>query len=171
MKERQAHIDRARLSELIQSRERGLKDLMPFEFNEMGWIQGVRLINDSAATSVDKVAESLMTFEKPVIWIAEANERSRDMHLLAEVVEEKVSAIVAVGSQSNKLLEKLWGASRMFVSANTWSEALDISLELARDQDEVIFSPGCRASDPFENYKERGAYFNRLVELKRKGSL
>jgi UDP-N-acetylmuramoylalanine-D-glutamate ligase len=54
-----------------------------------------------------------------------------------------------------------------FIGADTWDEALDMALLAAKANDTILFSPGCRAQEPFLNFKERGAYFNRLVEIKR----
>lgn len=167
MKDHKSHIERKRLNELVQVRERNLSTLRPFDLDHLGVIQGVNVYNDSSATSMDKVAESLLSFEEPVVWIAEANNERQAFELLEEVVAEKVKSIVAVGPSAEIVLSKLWKSNGLYVRANSWNEALDISLDLAQANDNIVFSPGSKAYEPFGNFQERGAYFNRLVEIKR----
>ena len=58
---------------LLVSRMQTLKEAKPFYLEHIGMINGVNFINDSAATSIEKLAHSLISCEKPVIWIAEMN--------------------------------------------------------------------------------------------------
>ncbi len=167
MQNHKSHIDRKRLNELVQVREKNLRDLRPFDLDHLGVIRGVNIINDSSATTMDKVAESLLSFDEQVVWIAEANSEHLAFEILDEVVTEKVKAIVAVGESADIVLSKLWAASKLYVKASSWDEALEACLEIAEANDNVLFSPGSKAHEPFENFKERGAYFNRLVEIKR----
>lgn len=167
MHREKSHIERKQLHELMQARENNLRELKSFDLDHIGVINGVNMYNDSSATSMDKVADSLSMFDQPVVWIAEANNLRQNFEMLAEVVSEKVKAIIAVGDHSDLILSQLWNASQLFVPASTWSEALEFSLDVAKANDSVLMSPGCKTSEPFQNFRERGAYFNRLVELTR----
>jgi UDP-N-acetylmuramoylalanine--D-glutamate ligase len=130
-----------------------------------GIIKGVSIYNDSAATTMDGVAESLLMFSEPVIWIVQANCNVQDIDVYSPLIREKVKAIIAVGQDTDRFLESFWRSTRFYVSADTWSEALDMALLSAKSNDNVLFSPGARASEPFANYEERGAYFDKIVSF------
>ncbi len=98
----------------------------------------------------------------------EAEGKFSDMNEFADLISKKTKAVIAVGEDTDGVYELLWKGNNFFVSAKTWSEALDLALILGKANDTVLFSPGCPAQEPFENYRERGAYFNRLVEMKSK---
>src|SRR5690606_5002732 len=150
---------------LLESRLRSLQEQKPFCLEFCGRINGVTFINDSAATSIEKVADSLLSFDEPVIWIAEVSSPNIDFSIITDLMKSKIKAVVAVGEFGDDLHKKLMRQPGFFVAANTWDEALDMSLILAKANDKVLFSPGSRASEPFENHKERGAYWNRLVSI------
>ena len=151
--------------QLLEQRMRSLQGQKPFSLESCGTLNGVNLINDSAATSMEKVADSLIQFEEPVVWIAEVNTENVDFSILIDLIKSKVKAVVAVGEFAGDLHHALSRKLEFFVSANTWEEALDMSLILGKADDTILFSPGCRANEPFENYKERGAYWNRIVDI------
>lgn len=141
---------------------------VPFSLEIAGNIQGVRVVNDSAATKPLKVAESLASMTRPVVWIVEANRWLGDVDSLNELVREKVKTVVATGARADELHRALWPGMSLFLGASTWEEALDLAILSATPDEVVLFSPGCRAEEPFANFRERGAYFNRLVDIKRK---
>ena len=151
-------------NQLLESRMRSL-ETKPFCLEFCGRINGVSFINDSAATSIEKVADALINFDEPVIWIAEVSTPNMDFSIIRDLIKSKVKAVVAVGEFADDLHNALMRQSVFFVSANSWDEALDMSLILGKANDKVLFSPGSRASEPFENHKERGAYWNRLVNI------
>ncbi|NEN22976.1 hypothetical protein G3O08_05615 [Cryomorpha ignava] len=150
---------------LLESRLRSLQAAKPFCLEFCGRINGVTFINDSAATSIEKVADALISFDEPVIWIAEVSAPNTDFSIISDLMKSKVKGVVAVGEFGDDLHKALMRQAGIFVAANTWDEALDMSLILGKANDKVLFSPGSRAIEPFENYKERGAYWNRLVSI------
>lgn len=152
---------------LIDARLKSLQRERPFMLESAGMIGEVNIVNDSAATSLTQVAESLLIFDTPVVWIADTRANTQDFRMISELVRTKVKAMVATGDFTDEVHNSLWSELGYFVSAQSWEEALDMSLILAKPGDTVLFSPGCRAGEPFENCSERGEYFNRLVNIKR----
>jgi len=153
-------------NELLETRIRSLQESKPFCLEPAGIINGVKFINDSAATSIERVADSLITFDEPVVLIIQANTDNQDFTILLDIVKSKVKALVAVGEFADKVHQTLERKLGYFVSASTWEEALDMSLILGKANDNVLFSPGSRASEPFDNFRERGAYWNRLIDIR-----
>ncbi len=156
-----------RHASLLQQREAALKQRTPYDLESVGMVDGVRIINDSAATNVVKVAESLSAFDQPLVWIAEANSQTGDFSPLTSLVAEKVKVIVVKGNRVDEIHKMLWPGVHMFLSASSWEEALELALMAAVANETILFSPGSRADEPFSNFKERGAYFNRLIDIKR----
>lgn len=155
---------------LVEARVKSLQGERPFMLEPAGMIGKVNIVNDSAATSLTQVAESLLIFDSPVIWIADTRANTQDFRMISELVRTNVKAMVATGEFTDEVHNSLWNELGYFVSAHSWEEALEMSLLLAKPGDTVLFSPGCRAGEPFENYSERGAYFNRLVDIKRESN-
>lgn len=151
---------------LLDARIRSLQDSKPFSLEPAGIIDGVKFINDSAATSIERVADSLISFDEPVVLIMQANSDNQDYSILYDIVKSKVKALVAVGEFADAVHKALQRKLGFFVSAGTWEEALDMSLILGKANDNVLFSPGSRANEPFDNFRERGAYWNRLLDIR-----
>jgi len=129
-------------------------------------IKGVTFVNDSAATSAISVIESLSYFEEPVVWITEANSPNFAFGEYMDLLRNKVKAMIVYGDHASGWHEDLWDFLGFFVKAESWNETIELSLELAKANDTVVFSPGSPAAQPFSNFKERGAYFNQLLKIK-----
>ncbi len=152
---------------LIKSRVKVVESATPFSLEYSGVVGGIHVVNDSAATNVEKLVVSLSSFDEPLVWIVEAGAHSKDLELLRDIIAAKVKTIVAVGSNIELVHRAVWPSTGYFIAADTWDEALDMAILSAKANDTILFSPGCRAAEPFQNFRERGAYFNRLVEIKR----
>ena len=151
---------------LVRSRMKALLSERPFSLEPAGMIKGVTFVNDSAATNAMAVIESLSHFEEPIVWITEANDPGFELDDYTELLRDKVKAVVVYGEHTARWHDALWDYLGFFVKANSWDETIELSLDIAKANDTVIFSPGCRASEPFSNFRERGAYFNQLLKIK-----
>lgn len=152
--------------DLLEARRRALRSERAYTLEYSGNINGIEIINDSAATTLESAGESLLAFEDPVVWIVDTKAHSQNFRMLSEVVQAKVKAIVAQGEFADEVYNTLRNELGYFVSAHSWEEALEMATLVATEGDNILFSPGCRASDPFDGFADRGAYFNRLVKIK-----
>ncbi|MCH2213787.1 MAG: hypothetical protein MK086_01320 [Flavobacteriales bacterium] len=151
---------------LLQSRLRALQVDKPFSLEPAGIVRGVTFVNDSAATSAIAVIESLSYFDEPVVWITEAKDPRSEFVDYVDLLSDKVKAVIVYGDLSAGWHEALWDYLGFFVKAESWDESIQLSLEIAKANDTVVFSPGCPASEPFSTFKERGAYFNQLLKIR-----
>jgi UDP-N-acetylmuramoylalanine--D-glutamate ligase len=151
---------------LIQSRMKALQAEKPFSLEPAGMIKGVTFVNDSAATSPVSVIQSLSYFKEPVVWITEANKPNFDFEEYMDLLRTKVKAMIVYGDHASAWHDSLWDFVGFFVKAESWNETIELSLELSKANDTVVFSPGCPAAQPFSNFRERGAYFNQLLKIK-----
>ena len=128
-------------------------------------VGGVLYINDSKATNVDSAWYALDAQTKPVVWIVGGTDKGNDYSQLAELVREKVKAIVCLGVDNSKIhaaFEGIVGADRM-VDTLSAEEAVKAGAAFAEDGDVVLLSPCCASFDLFKNYEDRGTQFKEAV--------
>ena len=128
-------------------------------------VGGVLYINDSKATNVDSAWYALDAQTKPVVWIVGGTDKGNDYSQLAELVREKVKAIVCLGVDNSKIhaaFEGIVGADKI-VDTRSAEEAVKAGASFAEDGDVVLLSPCCASFDLFKNYEDRGAQFKEAV--------
>lgn len=153
---------------LLEARMRSLEAQKAFSLEQVSIIAGVVIFNDSAATSGLKSLESLTQIGRKVCWIVDAKIATDEQEGLAEAIKDCTKSVIAVGSSTDAFFDRFKNSLSLFASAASWDEALDHALTASKANDAVLISPGTRAIDPFQDYKERGAYLNRLVYHKSK---
>ena len=126
-------------------------------------IKGVLYINDSKATNVDSAWYALECQKQPVVWIAGGTDKGNDYGVLAELVQEKVKALVCLGKDNSKLHAAFAGKVPVIADALSAEEAVRKAAALAESGDVVLLSPCCASFDLFKNYEDRGAQFKAAV--------
>lgn len=125
---------------------------------------GVRLINDSRATTVDALRLALDSFPfDPIILIAGGRDAQADFVSLSEVVKTRVKTLVLVGEAKEHINRCLGDLSETFL-VGTFEEAVLLSYQKSREGDIILLAPGCESYDMFVSYEERGNYFKKYVE-------
>lgn len=152
---------------LVLNRLKNLREQQPYSMEPAGLVGGVVVVNDAAATNIELLALTLTAFEVPVVWILEAGENMADLIQINDIIKSKVKTVIAMGTHADRAHDALWPSLGYFIAANSWEEAVDMGLMAAKTNDTLLFSPGCRANEPFSNFRERGAYFNQLIDIKR----
>jgi UDP-N-acetylmuramoylalanine--D-glutamate ligase len=125
-------------------------------------INQVNYINDSKSTSVNDTWTSLNVMTEKTLLILGGIDRRSDYSVLRGLVAEKVSAVVCLGSEREKIFSALMDLG-MTVHAGSMEEAVKMAKLLAKSGSTVLFSPGCPSFDAFDNYKNRGNKFKELV--------
>jgi UDP-N-acetylmuramoylalanine--D-glutamate ligase len=125
-------------------------------------IRGVSFFNDSKGTNVGAAAKSLMSFEKPILWIAGGKDKGGDYSPLKNLVKERVKGMALIGEAKEKISATL-GRLTPCVQVNTLEEAVQWSFANAVSGDVVLLSPACSSYDMFANYEERGKRFKTIV--------
>ncbi len=126
-------------------------------------IYGIEFINDSKATNVNSTWYALESMQKPVIWIAGGVDKGNDYSQLFSLVEEKVKAIVCLGTDNTKLHREFEDKVDFMIDAASMGEAVRISYKLGQKGDSVLLSPACASFDLFESYEDRGRQFKDAV--------
>jgi UDP-N-acetylmuramoylalanine-D-glutamate ligase len=78
-----------------------------------------------------------------------------------------VSKVVCIGSTPWKYFNAFRNSADLIVQARDIAEAIDYAVVLAKGEVRtVLFSPSCPSYEAFDNYRNRGNHFRRLVREK-----
>jgi UDP-N-acetylmuramoylalanine--D-glutamate ligase len=125
-------------------------------------IRGVDFVNDSKATNINATWFALVSYKKPIVWIAGGRGDSNDYSLLDEPVRNNVKAIVSIGEESDAIFNHFSSSVRC-IKADSLDDAILKSRQEADSGDVVLFTPACKSFDMFMNYEHRGEVFKEIV--------
>jgi UDP-N-acetylmuramoylalanine--D-glutamate ligase len=127
-------------------------------------IRGVEFINDSKATNVNSTWYALESMNKPTVLILGGTDKGNEYGLLAELVKDKVKAIVCMGVDNKKIIEAFKNIAPLIVETDSAKKAVNTAFKLATKGDVVLLSPACASFDLFKNYEDRGIQFKEAVK-------
>jgi UDP-N-acetylmuramoylalanine--D-glutamate ligase len=126
-------------------------------------VRGVKFINDSKATNVNSTWYALESMKQPTILILGGVDKGNDYSILADLVREKVKAIVCLGADNRKIHEAFKNDVSLMVNTASAEEAVKAAFHFASPGDAVLLSPACASFDLFKNYEDRGDQFKQAV--------
>lgn len=129
----------------------------------IGSVHGIEFINDSKATNINSTWYALECMNKPVVWIVGGVDKGNDYSMVAELVKDKVKAIICLGTDNEKIHKAFEGIVETIVDTSSAEEAVKTSYYLGKKGDTVLLSPACASFDLFENYEDRGRQFKAAV--------
>lgn len=126
-------------------------------------LRGIRFVNDSKATNVNAVWYALESMDSPVVLIAGGRDKGNDYSAIADLVEEKVHGLIAIGESADRVVADLGGRVEVCVQAVSMDDAVIKAWGMAQSGDVVLLSPACASFDMFTNYEARGDAFRDAV--------
>lgn len=127
-------------------------------------VRGVEFINDSKATNVNSTWYALESMTKPTVLILGGVDKGNDYSLIAELMKEKVKAIICLGTDNSKIHEAFDNIVGTIVNTNNALDAVHAAFHFAEKGDVVLLSPACASFDLFKNYEDRGNQFKQAVK-------
>ena len=127
-------------------------------------VRGVEFINDSKATNVNSTWYALESMNKPTVLVLGGTDKGNDYGLIADLVKEKVKAIVCMGIDNQKIIAAFKDLVPVIVETDSAKKAVNASFKLAEKGDVVLLSPACASFDLFKNYEDRGCQFKDAVK-------
>ena len=127
-------------------------------------VRGVDFINDSKATNVNSTWYALESMQKKTVLILGGVDKGNDYQLIAELVKEKVKAIVCMGTDNKKIIEFFKDLVPTIIETDSAKKAVNASFKLAEKGELVLMSPACASFDLFKNYEDRGRQFKESVK-------
>jgi UDP-N-acetylmuramoylalanine--D-glutamate ligase len=126
-------------------------------------VHGIEYINDSKATNVNSTWYALERMKRETIWIVGGVDKTIDYSSLQALSNEKVRAIVYIGTNKSKIFENFLDKVDMIVDAGSMEEAVQMAYYIADKGETVLLSPASASFNMFENLEERGNTFKQAV--------
>ena len=127
-------------------------------------VRGVEFINDSKATNVNSSWFALESMNKPTVLVLGGTDKGNDYSLIADLIKEKVKAIVCMGVDNKKIIAAFKDIVPTIVETQSAKQAVNACFKMATKGDVVLLSPACASFDLFKNYEDRGKQFKDAVK-------
>jgi UDP-N-acetylmuramoylalanine--D-glutamate ligase len=145
---------------------------VPHRLERVREVRGVLYVNDSIATTPERVRVALEAFEEPIVLLAGGRDKGLPWEETAEVIARRARVLIAFGELGDRIVEAA-RAPRARVDGvvlehlervATLEEAVARAAGLARPGEVVLLSPGGTSFDAYRDFEERGMHFRQLVE-------
>ncbi|MBI5140245.1 MAG: UDP-N-acetylmuramoyl-L-alanine--D-glutamate ligase [Candidatus Vogelbacteria bacterium] len=143
---------------------------VPGRLEYLGEKNGVKYFNDTASTSPEGTIaglNALKDYRGKIILIGGGSDKGFEYGKYADEVKQYVRSLILFrGSASDKIL-KILGDDGVVVDKNigSMSEAFSLAQSVAGSGDVILLSPGAASFGIFKNEYDRGAQFNRRLNL------
>lgn len=137
---------------------------LPFRQQTVGTVHGIRVINDSKATSPAATIAALRSTREPaVLLLGGRSKRGGYDELAAYLAASPARGVVVFGEARMEIAEQLVRAAVTHAVVHDLEAAVGAGLALAQSGDALLLSPACSSFDAFASYEERGEAFNRIA--------
>jgi UDP-N-acetylmuramoylalanine--D-glutamate ligase len=150
---------------------------VPYRQEVVRELDGVRYVNDSAATTPEAACAALASVDRPVVLIAGGADKELEFGAFAAAVlalDSPVRHVVLLeGSATDKVAAALQAEAvtdgagspedKVAGRYKSFREAIEQARALARPGDCVLLSPGCASFGMFVHEFDRGDQFNAIV--------
>ncbi len=140
---------------------------LPHRVQIIGEYDGILYIDDSKATNIAALSAALEMMTCPVHLIVGGQLKEKNINDVKTLLEEKVKCVYCIG-ESEEIFYHNWVD---FVDCRLCGDlegALRQIENSAAAGDVVLLSPGCASFDQFGSYRERGLFFQKLINKKYK---
>lgn len=135
---------------------------LPYRFQKIGTIRGEAVYNDSKSTNVESTEIALQSLVKPCILLLGGAGKGESYAPLLKL-EPKIKKLITFGAAAPEINRDL--ASLKPESYGTLKEALQKLSEIMKGEAApLVFSPANASFDEFQNFEDRGQYFNAALQ-------
>jgi len=144
---------------------------LPHRMEEVGRLDGVRIVNDSKSTNADSAVAALRSTDGPAVLLLGGRSKGAGYEALADeirrrAVRQEIRSVVLFGEAAAEFEIVFAGAGAVTERASSLEEAVDIGLAAAAPGDSLLLSPACSSFDAFRNYEARGNAFVEVVRAR-----
>lgn len=132
-------------------------------------LRGIRIYNDSIASSPSRATAGLRSFDQKVILIAGGYDKHIPFDDFGGEICRHVKTLVLCGATADAIEHAVLHAPDYdaehpeILRTDDFTEAVHLAVNHAADGDVVMLSPACAAFDKFKNFMVRGETFKRIV--------
>jgi UDP-N-acetylmuramoylalanine--D-glutamate ligase len=138
---------------------------------------GVTWVNDSIATSPERVIAALNSYDEPVVLLLGGRDKKLPWDELARrivsgVAEGQIRRVIAFGEIRPLVadaLNRAGGIGDRFEQSEDLPAAVNAAESAARPGDVVLLSPGGTSFDAYKDFEARGEHFRALVDGQEEG--
>lgn len=125
-------------------------------------LNGVKYFNDSKATNYDSLYVALESFDRNVILIMGGKDGANNFEKVDEFIKTRVKYICAIG-QNREIINNYYKSTKEVYSFKSLETAVEYVKNNSNNGDSVLFSPGYKSFDMFDNFEHRGEVFKKIV--------
>ena len=125
-------------------------------------LNGVRLYNDSKATSVDATLKAIAALKGPLWIILGGKDKGSDYRPLSAPLAGRARGVMLIGAAAEKIASHLGDALPVHRS-HTLDVATREAFAAAQPGDTILLAPACASFDQFRGFEHRGDVFKQLV--------
>jgi len=152
-------VDESSIEERLKSFEP-----LPFRMEYIGDINGIKFFNDAKSTTIQSLKMALKSFDKRNVYlIAGGINKGGDFSILKDILRKQVKGVFLIGRDREDIKEMIEGSTDIFLKDSLKEAVLD-AFKMAKEGDNILFSPACASFDMFKNYIDRGEQFNKIFE-------
>lgn len=132
-------------------------------------LRGVKIYNDSIASSPSRTTAGMRSFDQKVILIAGGYDKHIPFDDLGREICRHVKLLVLCGATAGmieaavKAAPEYTAGSPEILNFTDFRTAVETAVSRAEPGDVVTLSPACAAFDQFKNFMERGKVFKQIV--------
>ena len=131
-----------------------------FEF--VATINDVTYINDSKAINSKLAVESMNSIDAEIVLILGGDDIKTDYSWFANLNYYNIKTVIYYGRRLPEI-KNIFHKHVMVILLDGLETAVQFSKDRAIKNQVVLFSPACPSFDTFDNYKNRGDKFKKLV--------
>ena len=129
---------------------------------KLNFNSNVTFYNDSKATNLPATIAAINTLDKNIILILGGIDKNKSNFCVLEKYKNKIKNIILYGD-SRKFIEKQISSYFNIFSFSNFDQAIKKSISLSDSGDNILCSPACASFDQFNNYKDRGNCFKKII--------
>ena len=136
---------------------------MPHRCQWIGDINGVRVIDDSKATTIVATVAALDGLATPTWLIAGGDGKGQDFRELVPAAARHCRGVHLIGKDADAIASALSASGVPWRKFPSLEDAVAAALDKTRAGDQLLLSPACASWDMFRNFGHRADVFVRAV--------
>ena len=139
---------------------------LPHRLEKVATVNGVTYYDDSIATTPVSVIAAISAFDQPKILIAGGYDKNIPFDELGSVIAKNAKAAILIGQTADKIANAITTCPDNTAKVEivpTLADAVKQAQNIAAPGDIVLLSPACASYDMFQNFRQRGLAFKKLV--------
>jgi len=133
-----------------------------FRFEYLGIVKNKKIYNDSKGTNCASTLAALNNLNGKIILLIGGYDKGEDYGVFFDKLKGKDIFYCIYGASGKRISEEAEKKGVKYVFYKNIEKAIRFALEL--NGDNLLFSPTTSSYDAFQNFEERGLFFNKIIE-------